>query len=184
MDPDPLGDKQVILHTCCAPCSAAIIEYLLLNDYRPTLFFYNPNIFPLEEYEKRKEELKSYATSLDIPFMDGDYDHESWLNAIKGLENEPERGLRCLECFKYRLLASASLASKLKINLFTTTLASSRWKSLEQINEAGKWATEQINDVSFWNRNWRKEGLSQRRNELLKENNFYNQTFCGCEFSQ
>ena len=175
---------MLLLHTCCAPCSAAIIEWLSVNAIRPTLFFFNPNIYPREEYELRKNELKRYAKSLNIDFIDGDYDHEQWLKAIKGLENQPERGLRCLECFKMRLLATAQLAHEKGFTQITTTLASSRWKNLEQIAEAGHWAASQFPDVEFWDKNWRKDGLSERRRVLLLENWFYNQQYCGCEFSR
>jgi predicted adenine nucleotide alpha hydrolase (AANH) superfamily ATPase len=174
---------MLLLHTCCAPCSAAIIEWLSANAIRPALFFFNPNIYPREEYEKRKNELMRYAKSLNIDFIDGDYDHERWLNAVKGLENQPERGLRCLECFKMRLFATAQLAHEKGFTQIATTLASSRWKNLEQIVEAGQWAASQFSDVAFWNKNWRKEGLSERRRILLNENGFYNQQYCGCEFS-
>ncbi|GHT39594.1 hypothetical protein FACS189437_03400 [Bacteroidia bacterium] len=175
---------MLLLHTCCAPCSAAIIEWLSANAIRPTLFFFNPNIYPREEYELRKNELKRYAKSLNIDFMDGDYDHERWLNTVKGLENQPERGLRCLECFKMRLLATAQLAHEKGFTQIATTLASSRWKNLEQIAEAGQWAVLQFPDVEFWDKNWRKDGLSERRRVLLLENGFYNQQYCGCEFSK
>jgi predicted adenine nucleotide alpha hydrolase (AANH) superfamily ATPase len=150
---------------------------------RPALFFFNPNIYPLEEYEIRKNELKRYAESLSIEFIDGDYDHAQWLNVVKGLENQPERGSRCLECFKMRLLATAQLAHEKGFTQIATTLASSRWKSLEQIAEAGRRAVSQFPDVEFWEKNWRKDGLSERRRILLRENGFYNQGYCGCEFS-
>lgn len=176
--------RSVLLHCCCAPCSSAIIEWMTNNDVRPTLFFYNPNIFPQEEYEKRKHELIGYAARLGLDFIDGDWEHEQWLACVKGLEHEPERGSRCQECFRMRLLAAARKCKELGLQEFTTTLASSRWKSLEQINIAGKWAAEQVGaEVRFDDRNWRKGGLQQRRNELLKENGFYNQQYCGCEFS-
>ncbi|GHS96743.1 hypothetical protein FACS189421_02330 [Bacteroidia bacterium] len=175
---------MLLLHTCCTPCSAAIIEWLSVNAIRPALFFFNPNIYPWEEYELRKNELKRYAKSLNIDFIDGDYDHEQWLNAVKGLENQPERGRRCLECFKMRLFATAQLAHEKGFTQIATTLASSRWKNLEQIAEAGHWAVSQFSDVAFWDKNWRKEGLSERRRILLLENRFYNQQYCGCEFSK
>ena len=117
---------RLLLHTCCAPCSAAIIEWLLNQGITPTLFFFNPNIYPFEEYEKRKNELKKYAQSLNINFIDGDYNHSLWLEKIKGLENQPERGRRCLECFKMRLFATAQLASEKNFSHIATTLASSR----------------------------------------------------------
>ena len=175
--------ETVLLHSCCAPCSSAIIEWMMNNGIKPVIFYYNPNIFPEEEYLIRKNEITKYAQKLGLTIIDGDYNHESWLCRVHGLEHEPERGARCLECFKMRLYRTAQKASELGINRFTTTLASSRWKSLDQINEAGAWAASQFDGVEFWDRNWRKGGLQQRRNELLKENQFYNQLYCGCEYS-
>ena len=132
--------ENVLLHSCCAPCSAAIVEWMLAQDIRPTLYYFNPNIFPQEEYEIRKSECSRYAQKLGLEIIDGDYDHTAWLSDVAGLEDEPERGKRCLQCFKIRLLATAKLADERGFRLFTTTLASSRWKSLQQITEAGKWA--------------------------------------------
>ena len=174
----------ILLHCCCAPCSSAIIEWMMQNDYRPVLFFSNPNIYPQEEYLIRKNELTRYATELGLQVIDDDYDHQLWLQQVaSGRENEPERGSRCLECFRMRMLRSARKCKELGITTFTTTLASSRWKSLEQIAIAGHWAAEQVGGVEFWDRNWRKGGLQQRRSELLREHQFYNQLYCGCEFS-
>ena len=175
--------QTILLHSCCAPCSAAIIEWLHANDISPVIFYFNPNIFPQTEYNIRKAELTRYAHSLEIEVIDGDYNHDTWLQHAVGLENEPERGSRCLECFRMRLLATAQLAYERGIERFATTLASSRWKSLDQIAEAGHWAAGQYDGVKFWEKNWRKDGLSERRNKLLKENRFYNQQYCGCEFS-
>jgi predicted adenine nucleotide alpha hydrolase (AANH) superfamily ATPase len=175
---------KLLLHTCCAPCSAAIIEYLLAQGIRPVLFYFNPNIFPEYEYGIRKSECSRYASSLDLEIIDGDYNHDLWGQAMTGLENEPECGKRCLECFRLRLLATAKLAQEKGFDTFATTLASSRWKNLEQIAEAGNWAASHFPDVTFWEKNWRKEGLSERRRILLRENGFYNQTYCGCEFSK
>lgn len=176
--------KRVLLHCCCAPCSSAILEWMLQNNVQPTLFYCNPNIYPESEYTIRKNELTRYADKLELEWIDDDYDHEAWLSTVKGLENEPERGGRCLLCFKYRLLRAAKKARELGIEEFTTSLASSRWKSLSQITEAGKWAAAEVGGVTFDDRNWRKGGLQQRRNELLRENGFYNQQYCGCEFSK
>ncbi|MCD8194615.1 MAG: epoxyqueuosine reductase QueH [Tannerellaceae bacterium] len=174
---------MLLLHTCCAPCSAAIIEWLVNNGIRPTLFYFNPNIYPEEEYLVRKSECTRYAGSLELEIIDGDYDHNGWLSCITGMEQEPERGNRCFECFRMRMLATAKLTRELGYKEFATTLASSRWKSLEQIARAGHWAASQYEGVTFWEKNWRKGGLSERRRILLAENNFYNQTYCGCEFS-
>ena len=201
-----MGETRVLLHTCCAPCSSAIIEAMMQNGITPVIYYCNPNIFPKEEYEIRKDECTRYAKALGLEIVDADYDHENWLEAMKGLEGEPERGGRCLKCFKLRLLRTAQYARQRGIKVITTTLASSRWKSLDQINEAGQWAVSALNagmateavdsgqpgvnnnppdelEVIWWDQNWRKGGLQERRNQILKEYDFYNQLYCGCEFS-
>lgn len=195
----PMGEKTVLLHTCCAPCSSAIIEAMMNSGITPVIYYCNPNIFPREEYEIRKAECTRYAESLGLEIIDDEYDHDSWLEAVKGFENEPERGSRCLKCFKLRLLRTAEYAGQRGIKVMTTTLASSRWKSLDQINEAGLWACEAARasseaasgdrcgntdgGVVWWDRNWRKGGLQERRLQIIKEYDFYNQLYCGCEFS-
>lgn len=213
----PMGETTVLLHTCCAPCSSAIIEALMQNGITPIIYYCNPNIYPQEEYEIRKNECTRYAQALGLEIVDADYDHDNWLEQMAGLENEPERGGRCLKCFKLRLLRTARYASQRGIKVITTTLASSRWKSLDQINEAGLWACETLrqltasdlndckcsacssapdgngrpgaetipaaNDVVWWDQNWRKGGLQELRLQILKEYDFYNQLYCGCEFS-
>ena len=170
----------------------------------PVIYYCNPNIYPREEYEIRKDECTRYAQALGLEIIDADYDHEAWLEAVKGLESEPERGGRCLKCFKLRLLRTAEYAAARGIKVITSTLASSRWKSLEQINEAGQWACGQVSErfsseplesarcsqnieaaitPVYWCHNWKKGGLQERRLQILKEYNFYNQLYCGCEFS-
>ena len=191
----PEGLHTVLLHACCAPCSSAIVEWMLNHDIQPVIYYFNPNIYPREEYEIRKQESKRHAESLGIRWIDGDYEHQSWREAVCGLEHEPERGKRCEACFYHRLLATARKAQELGIGWFATTLASSRWKNIEQVNAAGLKAEAFIFEQSglsslseavspkFWAQNWRKDGLQDRRNALLKEYNFYNQLFCGCEYS-
>ena len=194
----PMGETTVLLHTCCAPCSSAIIEAMMKNGITPVIYYCNPNIYPQEEYEIRKNECTRYAQSLGLEIVDADYDHDNWLEAIRGMEDEPERGGRCLKCFKLRLLRTAEYAAGRGIKVITTTLASSRWKSLDQINEAGLWACRQVQEafemnnsqtvppddaVIWWDRNWRKNGLQERRLQIIKEYDFYNQLYCGCEFS-
>ena len=198
----PEGCRHVLLHACCAPCSSAIVEWLLAHEIEPVIYYFNPNIYPQEEYEIRKNESKRHAESLGIRWIDEDEGlrvtgygnaHEAWRCAVTGLENEPERGRRCERCFYVRLLATARKAQELGIPFFATTLASSRWKNLEQINAAGLKAQETVmgyglqvtgaSSPTFWPQNWRKDGLQERRNALLKEYDFYNQQYCGCEFS-
>ncbi|MCH5301946.1 MAG: 5-formyltetrahydrofolate cyclo-ligase [Prevotella sp.] len=179
----PEGVTEVLLHACCAPCSSAIVEWLVGHGVQLTIFYYNPNIWPREEYEIRKNESKRHAESLGIRWIDGDYNHEAWQQGICGLEGEPERGRRCEQCFRLRLTRAAQQARELGLAYFATTLASSRWKSLEQIERAGHWAEQAVPGVTFWAQNWRKGGLYERRNQLLKAYGFYNQQYCGCEFS-
>ena len=186
----PFGQKKVLLHTCCAPCSSAIIEFLMSHEMEPVIYYCNPNIYPYEEYLIRKNECTRYARELGLEIVDADYDHQAWLETVRGLEDEPERGGRCAACFRMRLLQSARYARERGISVITTTLASSRWKSLEQIDEAGRWACSVVNAeagdeaVRWWEKNWRKGGLQERRNQIIKEYGFYNQQWCGCEFSR
>lgn len=190
----PDGSREILLHSCCAPCSGAIIECLVRSGIRPTVFFSNSNITPREEYEHRKAEIVRYAESFGLEVVDDDYDHEAWLDCAlarrdgvpeKALAEAPERGARCTECFKFRLLRAARYAREHGFTVLATTLASSRWKDLDQVNAAGQWAVEQAGggELLFWTQNWRKGGLQPRRNEIVKEQGFYNQDFCGCEFS-
>lgn len=173
---------KTLLHSCCAPCSGAIIEWMLNNGTGPVVFFSNSNIDTKEEFDKRLAELRRYCDSLGVELIVDGYDHEGWLSAVKGLEDTPERGARCLECFKYRLRRAARYASENGFEVLTTSLASSRWKSLEQVDEAGTAAVTGT-EVEWWPRNWRKGGLQPRRDEIIKEQGFYNQNWCGCEFS-
>ena len=177
------GVTEVLLHACCAPCSSAIVEWMLAVGVQPTIYYYNPNIFPREEYEIRKAESKRHAEGLGIRWIDEDWKHDEWLTGVCGLETEPERGARCQRCFDLRLQAAAQKAVELGIHVFATTLASSRWKRLDQIELAGRRAEEAVPGARFWAQNWRKGGLQERRNQLLKEFAFYNQLYCGCEFS-
>ena len=184
---------RLLLHSCCAPCSGAIIESLA-KDFRAegrdpseamAIFWSNSNICDRQEYDKRKAEILRYAKLFGIEVIEDDYDHGEWLAEVaRGREDAPERGSRCLECFAYRLLRAARYAAANGFDTLTTSLASSRWKSLEQVDEAGRRACSQVDGVQWWGRNWRKGGLQPRRNEIIKEQNFYNQTFCGCEFSK
>lgn len=180
----PAGAERVLLHACCAPCSSAIVEWMVAHGVQPTIYYYNPNIFPREEYEIRKNESQRHAASLGLEWIDDDWSHEAWRCGVTGLEGEPERGNRCERCFELRLTATAQKAVELGLGWFTTTLASSRWKRLDQIERAGASAEAAVGGAArFWAQNWRKGGLQERRNELLREYGFYNQQYCGCEFS-
>ncbi len=175
--------NKILLHACCAPCSGAIIEYLIHEGFRPVVFYSNSNIVPYQEYRKRLDECIRYARECGLEIVEDSYDHTAWRCIAEGLEKEPERGKRCLECFRFRLVRAAKYASENGFDTLTTTLASSRWKDLAQVDEAGRYACSLFPGVTWWGKNWRKGGLQERRNAIIREQNFYNQTFCGCEFS-
>lgn len=181
----PGGAREILLHACCAPCSGAVLECLRDSGIRPVVFFSNANIFPKEEYDLRLSELRRYGDVMGVEVVDDAYDHEAWLAAVRGLERDPERGRRCAACFRFRLERAARYAASRGLPVLATTLASSRWKDLDQVNEAGLAACEAAAaTVVFWQQNWRKGGLQPRRNEIIREQCFYNQNWCGCEFSR
>ncbi len=179
----PGGEKRVLLHTCCAPCSGAMIEAMRRAGLELSIFFYNPNIHPRREYEIRKEENIRYAQEHDIPFFDGDYDVKEWFVRAKGLEHEPERGERCSRCFDLRFERSALFAHENGFRVFTSSLGFSRWKDLQQVNRSGERAASHYPDLVYWAHNWRKGGRQQRGIEISREHNFYRQEYCGCIYS-
>lgn len=181
--PLPKEGSKVLVHSCCAPCSGAILEWMVQNGIRPAIFFSNSNIYSFEEYELRRSELMRYAEKLGLEVIDDEYDHKAWLEKARDYANEPERGQRCLLCFKFRLERAARYASEHGYSLLTTTLASSRWKDLRQVDEAGTAACSPYDNVDWWGQNWRICGLQERRTAILREESFYNQDFCGCEYS-
>jgi hypothetical protein len=178
----PNGENKLLLHSCCAPCAGEIMLALKASFIDTTIFFYNPNIHPKQEYELRKKENIDFAKKLNIPFIDADYDRQRWFSLTNGQENEPERGKRCTTCFDMRFEVTAKYAVDNGFKLISSTLGISRWKDLAQINDCGKRAAEAKNIV-YWDFNWRKSGGSARMLELSKSENFYQQEYCGCVYS-
>ena len=179
----PGEDNSLLLHSCCAPCAGEVMEAVAASDIKTTVYFYNPNIHPLAEYEIRKDENKRFCDKLGFEFIDADYDKDNWFERIKGLENEPERGKRCTECFDMRFERSALYAHENNFRVYATTLGISRWKDMDQINTSGDKAAERYDEVIYWDFNWRKQGGSSRMIEISKEENFYQQEYCGCVYS-
>ena len=126
------SSKRILLHSCCAPCSGAMVQEMVEAGHDISIFFYNPNIHPKREYEIRKEENKRYAADLGIPFVDADYDTEEWYRRARGMEFDPERGGRCSMCFDMRMERTALHAYEHGFDCFTTTNATSRWKDQQQ----------------------------------------------------
>ncbi len=177
------GAGKLLLHCCCAPCSGGIIESLHEAGAEFAVYFYNPNIYPREEYEKRKEHNKRFADKLGVPFIDADYDNENWMARVKGLEDEPERGKRCTQCFSMRLERAALYAHENGFDTLATSLGISRWKDLDQVNACGLRAAARYGDLRFWDVNWRKDGGTERSAAIARRENFYRQDYCGCVYS-
>ncbi|MBL0319413.1 MAG: epoxyqueuosine reductase QueH [Alphaproteobacteria bacterium] len=179
----PGGETEVLLHSCCAPCSGEVMQAMVESGLDLTIFFYNPNIHPKKEYEIRKDENKRYADQMGIPVIDADYDVENWYARTKGLEWEPERGERCTKCFDMRFERTALFAHEHGFKVFTSSLSISRWKNMQQINECGVMAASHYDDVTYWTYNWRKNGGGERMYTISKEEHFYKQQYCGCVYS-
>ena len=148
-----------------------------------SIFFYNPNIHPRLEYDLRKDENIEFANKHNIPFIDADYDKDNWFERARGMENEPERGIRCTMCFDMRFERTALYAYENGFDCISSSLGISRWKNMEQINDCGVRSAQKYPDLVYWTYNWRKQGGSQRMIEISKQENFYQQEYCGCVYS-
>jgi hypothetical protein len=179
----PHNAQKLLLHSCCAPCSGEVMQRLLDAGIEYTIYFYNPNIHPLQEYEIRKNENIRFAEKNNVPFVDGDYDKDEWFKRAKGMEFEPERGIRCTMCFDMRFERTALYAHENGFDVFTSSLGISRWKNMEQINDCGIRAASHYPHMTYWTFNWRKNGGSQRMIEISKKEQFYQQEYCGCVYS-
>ena len=179
----PNDSKRILMHSCCAPCAAEIMDALAASDIETTIFFYNPNIHPRDEYEIRKQENIRYAEKLGMEFVDADYDAKNWFDRTKGMEDEPERGIRCTACFDMRFEVTADYAAAHGFDLISSTLGISRWKNMQQINGCGERAAARHEGMHYWTYNWRKQGGSQRMIEISKAEEFYQQEYCGCVYS-
>ncbi len=177
---------KLLVHSCCAPCSSYVLEYL--NKYfNITVLYYNPNIYPLEEYEYRKNEQKRLISEMKfenpVSFIDCDYDNNSFNKAVKGLEAEPEGGKRCEKCFELRLNKTAEVAKENGFDYFVTTLSISPLKNAETLNRIGKEAGEKYG-VKYLLSDFKKNNGYKRSIELSREYSLYRQNFCGCVYSK
>ncbi len=177
---------RLFLHSCCAPCSSYVLEYLSPL-FAVTVFYYNPNIFPAEEYEKRVEEQKRLIVSLSgahaIDFVAGEYEPDKFIRMAKGLEKEPEGGERCFRCYKLRMEEAARLAARGGYDYFTTTLTISPLKNAEKINEIGEQLAE-LYGVRHVPSDFKKKNGYRRSVELSAKYGLYRQNYCGCVFSK
>ena len=174
---------KLLLHSCCGPCSTAVIARLKPY-FQLTVFFYNPNIFPQKEYLRRKEEQVGYLNNLYMPYLIGDYEPDSFYRQIKGLENQPEGGSRCQECFKMRLYKTALVALAEGFEYFTTTLSVSPHKDSQVINLIGKEIENKyLGKIKYLPSDFKKAGGYQESVIISREVGMYRQDYCGCSFS-
>lgn len=176
----------LLLHSCCAPCSSYVLEYLS-DFFSITVFYYNPNIFPEEEFVKRIREQEMLIAKLPtrhkISFVAGAYDSDKFYAMAKGLEMVPEGGERCFKCYELRLREAAEIAKKKGFDYFTTTLSISPLKNAKKLNEIGERLAEEYG-VKYLNSDFKKKNGYKRSTELSKEYGLYRQDYCGCVYSK
>ena len=173
--------SKLLLHICCVGCGIAIMQELE-GDYHVTLYFYNPNIFPKEEFNKRLMEAKRIASEFGLDLITNDYDHEAWLKLVRGHEKDKERGGRCQICYKDRLRHTAVKAKELGFSHFTTTLTVSPHKDAKAIIMLGNDLASKYS-LKFLDQDFKKQDGFKKACALSKELNLYRQEYCGCEFS-
>ncbi len=175
---------NLLLLSCCAPCSAGIIKKLATEGRKFSVLFFNPNIAPFEEYQKRLNANKKVCEHFGINFIELPYNHEAWLKTVaEGFEHKPERGARCKRCFLYRLKQAAKYAKGNGFTEFSSVLGISRYKDLTSVNAAAEIAQKEF-DIPYDFTNWRKNSGEQEGIKLVKQFNLYIQKYCGCEFSK
>lgn len=181
----PQGVTNVLLHSCCAPCSGAMVEEMCSSPSleKVTVFFYNPNIHPKKEYEIRKEENKRFCKKLNIEFIDCDYDSDQWYTRMNGMELDPERGRRCTECFDMRMERTALYAHEHGYHAIATTNATSRWKDANQVDASGYKAAERYDNLKYWCQDWQSDEMTLHKYEISAKEKFYKQEYCGCSYS-
>lgn len=173
---------RIILHACCAICSAYPVSYLKDAGYSVTVYFYNPNIYPDTEYQKRLEAEKNLCKHFGVNLIEGEYDKESFYECAKGLENEPEKGKRCIECFKLRLERTAKFAKENGYENFTTSIVISPHKNFALLSTLGKEISERYN-LNYLDIDFKKKDGFLKTNKIAKELCLYRQNYCGCQFA-
>ena len=177
----PSFPQKLLLHVCCAPCSPHVIG-LLQKEFALTAFFYNPNIHPREEYNRRLAEVERYCGENKIDLLKGEYDTVRWFSAVKGMEEQKEGGRRCEICYRVRLEKTALAARDHGMSCFAATLTVSPYKKALVINRIGREAGERYS-IMFYEADFKKQNGFKKSCELSKHYNFYRQTYCGCTYS-
>ncbi|MBN1970109.1 MAG: epoxyqueuosine reductase QueH [Candidatus Delongbacteria bacterium] len=176
--------ESLLLQVCCAPCSSSVLERLKKH-FDITILFYNPNIYPVEEYTKRANELKDFVPKFinqEIKIIEFPYNEKEFFDAVNGLENEREGGSRCFKCYKLRMERTAEYAEKNGFKYFTTALSVSPHKNSDKINEIGIELEEKYN-VKYLKSDFKKDDGFKRTTEISREFDLYRQDYCGCVYS-
>ena len=174
--------SKLLLHSCCGPCSSAVIERLK-QDYDITVLYYNPCIYPVEEFLKRKQEQIRLLKILNINFLDCDYDNQSYEKLVENYHNEKEGGNRCSICFRQRLQKTAEIAKQNQFDIFCTTLTVSPHKNAKLINEIGAEISKTVG-IDYLESDFKKQDGYKRSLELSKKYKLYRQNYCGCKYSR
>ncbi|MEI6835518.1 MAG: epoxyqueuosine reductase QueH [Candidatus Falkowbacteria bacterium] len=179
----PTKKPKLLLHVCCAPCSAYLVKEILNPEFAVTLYFYNSNLDSESEYEARLKWVKEVATQNKIPLIVEPYNHEAWTSLISGRESDPERGARCLICYRDRLVKTAQLAKAQSFDFFSTSLLVSPYKDTDSLLRISKELAKTY-QINFLDRDFQANDLYKKSQELAKSSGFYRQKFCGCEFTK
>lgn len=172
--------KKILLHVCCGVCAGWPVEKLRQNGYDVTCFFYNPNVAPLEEYERRRDAARSAAEACGCGFLEGAYDHDEWMRRVSGMELLREGGARCAVCFRIRLAVAAAKAAELTSGVFTTTLTVSSHKNAILVNAIGI----SLSPLGFLAEDFKKQDGFKKTSQFAHDHGLYRQDYCGCPFSK
>lgn len=175
-------DNRIILHACCAICSGYPVSMLKDAGYTVSVYFYNPNIYPDTEYQKRLEAEKTLCSHFGVELIEGKYNPEEYYSFVKGLETEPEKGARCDKCFELRLRKTAELCKQLNIKTFTTSIVISPHKNFQKLSTIGQAIAKEYN-LNYLDIDFKKKDGFLKTNKISKELNLYRQNYCGCKFA-
>lgn len=176
------SNKKILLHACCGICSGYPISLLKDMGYCVVVYFYNPNIYPEDEYKKRLEAERTLCAHFGCELIEGKYEPEVYYEYVKGFENEPEKGVRCEKCFELRLENAAQKATELGIEEFTTSIVISPHKNFDKISKIGEMIANKYN-LKYTSINFRKNDGFLKTNQISKSLNLYRQNYCGCKFA-
>lgn len=175
--------RKIVLHACCAICSAYPLSMLKDSGYDVIVYFYNPNIHPEEEYQKRLEAQHTLCKHFDCKLVEGEYNPDEYYSFVKGFENEPERGLRCDKCFELRLQKTAEYAKSIGVDIFTTSIVISPHKNFSKISQIGEKIAKDMG-INYLAIDFKKKDGFLKTNRISKELNLYRQNYCGCSFAK